>query len=103
MPIYYCRVLDARGRTNSFVREAASEEVLIRELNKEDIFPLEVREAAEAPKESARRKKLSRAAVIEFTDTISMLPFLSVSSQSGKGRVQAVFRIGYERIDEVAP
>jgi hypothetical protein len=31
------------------------------------------------------------------------MPFLSVSSQGGKGRVQAVFRIGYERIDEVAP
>jgi len=31
-----------------------------------------------------------------------LMPFLSISSQEGKGKVQAVFRIGYEKIDEVA-
>jgi type II secretory pathway component PulF len=94
MPIYYCRVLDARGRTNTFVREAASEEVLIRELNKEDIFPLEVRQATEAPKKSARRKKFSRAAVIEFTDTISMLLASGLTFKDSLEVAQTIFLKG---------
>ena len=31
-----------------------------------------------------------------------LMPFLSISAQGGKGKVQAVFRIGYEKVDEVA-
>ncbi len=73
MPIYYCRTVDSKGRPSSVIREAVSEEVLVRELNKEDIFPVEIREGSEAPKPAARRKRFSYAAVLEFTETITML------------------------------
>jgi type II secretory pathway component PulF len=94
MPIYNCRVVDTRGRTSSFVREAASEEVLIRELNKEDIFPLEVRQAGEAPKQAARRRRFSRAAVIEFTETVSVLLASGLTFRDALEVAQTIFLKG---------
>jgi len=94
MPIYYCRVVDARGRTSSFVREAATEEVLIRELNKEDIFPLEVRQAAETAPKAEQRRKFSRAAVIEFTDTISVLLNSGLTFRDALEVAQTIFLKG---------
>jgi type II secretory pathway component PulF len=94
MPIYNCRVVDARGRTSSFVREAASEEVLIRELNKEDIFPLEVRQAEEAPRQAARRRRFSRAAVIEFTETVSVLLASGLTFRDALEVAQTIFLKG---------
>lgn len=94
MPIYNCRVVDARGRTSSFVREAASEEVLIRELNKEDIFPLEVRRAEEAPRQAARRRRFSRAAVIEFTETVSVLLASGLTFRDALEVAQTIFLKG---------
>jgi type II secretory pathway component PulF len=94
MPIYYCRVVDARGRTSSFMREAASEEVLIRELNKEDIFPLEVRQGAEAPAKTARRRRFSRGAVIEFTETVSVLLASGLTFRDSLEVAQTIFLKG---------
>ena len=94
MPIYYCRVVDARGRTSSFMREAATEEVLIRELNKEDIFPLEVRQAVEASLKAARRQSFSRGAVIEFTDTISVLLASGLTFRDALEVAQTIFLKG---------
>jgi type II secretory pathway component PulF len=94
MPIYNCRVVDARGRTSSFMREAASEEVLIRELNKEDIFPLEVRQAEEAPRQAARRRRFSRAAVIEFTETVSVLLASGLTFRDALEVAQTIFLKG---------
>jgi len=94
MPIYNCRVVDARGRTSSFMREAASEEVLIRELNKEDIFPLEVRQAKEAPRQAARRRRFSRAAVIEFTETVSVLLASGLTFRDALEVAQTIFLKG---------
>jgi type II secretory pathway component PulF len=94
MPIYNCRVVDARGRTSSFVREAASEEVLIRELNKEDIFPLEVRQAEEALEQAARRRRFSRAAVIEFTETVSVLLASGLTFRDALEVAQTIFLKG---------
>jgi type II secretory pathway component PulF len=94
MPIYYCRVVDARGRTSSFLREAATEEVLIRELNKEDIFPLEVRQAGEEPPKAERRRKFSRAAVIEFTDTVSLLLGSGLTFRDALEVAQTIFLKG---------
>jgi type II secretory pathway component PulF len=94
MPIYYCRVVDARGRTSSFVREAVTEEVLIRELNKEEIHPLEVRQTEEAPQKQAGRKRFSRAAVIEFTETISMLLASGLTFRDSLEVAQTIFLKG---------
>ena len=94
MPIYYCRVVDARGKTSSFVREAASEEVLIRELNKEDIFPLEVRQAVETSPKAERGRRFSRGAVIEFTDTISVLLASGLTFRDALEVAQTIFLKG---------
>jgi type II secretory pathway component PulF len=94
MPIYYCRVVDARGRTSSFVREAATEEVLIRELNKEEVFPLEVRRAVESSPKAARGRKFSRGAVIEFTETISVLLGSGLTFRDALEVAQTIFRKG---------
>jgi len=94
MPIYRCRVVDARGRTASFVREAAAEEVLIRELNQEQIHPLEVRLAEEAPSKGARRRRLSRAAVLEFTQTVSVLLASGLTFRDSLEVAQGIFLKG---------
>jgi type II secretory pathway component PulF len=94
MPIYHCRVVDARGKTSSFVREASSEEVLIRELNKEDIFPLEVRQADSGSPKAERGRRFSRGAVIEFTDTISVLLGSGLTFRDALEVAQTIFRKG---------
>ncbi len=78
MAIYWCRVLDRDGRRRELTREAASEEILVRELNREGIFPVRVRplEAASAGRvggAAPSRRRFSAAAVQEFTATMAML------------------------------
>jgi type II secretory pathway component PulF len=73
MPIFRCRVVDRKGRTSVFVREALSEAALILELNREEIFPLEVVESREESSSPPKLKKLSRPAVLELASTLALL------------------------------
>jgi len=94
MPIYHCRVVDARGRADAFVREAVSEEVLIRELNREEIYPLEVRESTALPEVQPRRRRFSRGAVLEFTDTMSLLLSSGLTFRDALEIAQTIFLKG---------
>jgi type II secretory pathway component PulF len=94
MPIFYCRVIDARGRTEAFVREATSEEVLIRELNREEIYPLEVRETSALPTARARRRRFSRGAVMEFTESVSLLLSSGLTFRDALDIAQTIFLKG---------
>jgi type II secretory pathway component PulF len=77
MPSYYCKVISREGKKRDFVRESVSEEILIRELNRESIFPVEVREIAETShlysRKGGRAKKFSRSSVVEFIAAMSQL------------------------------
>lgn len=73
MPLYECRVVDARGRTTVLVREAGSEDVLLRELNRDGLSPLAMRPAGESPAAPRARRRFSPAGVLEFTDAIGLL------------------------------
>jgi type II secretory pathway component PulF len=101
MPVYFCRIADKRGRSSTLLREAPSEEVLVRELNKEEVYPLEVRLAppkrASAPAGGAaarRQRKLSRAAVLEFTSSISLLLSSGLTFRDALEVAQTVFLQG---------
>jgi general secretion pathway protein F len=94
MPVYSCRVADKRGRTSSLLREAPSEEVLIRALNKEELYPLDVHPAAAAGAASRRQRKYSRAGVLEFTSGISLLLSSGLTFRDALEVAQTIFLRG---------
>jgi len=73
MPVFYCRVVDEKGKTAEFVRETVSEEILIRELSADKLFPLVIEEAAPYARKAGRKIKYPKNLIIEFTDTLSLL------------------------------
>jgi type II secretory pathway component PulF len=95
MAIYSCKVVDKSGRTSVMVREAVSEEVLIRELNRENVFPLEVQPAPEGAAAKAEHStKLPAAAVLEFTNTIGMLLSAGITLKDALDIGQSIFAKG---------
>jgi type II secretory pathway component PulF len=94
MPIYRCQVTDKRGRTSTLLREAPSQEVLIRELNREEVYPLEVRAAPEGGAALRRQRRFSRAAVMEFTSSISLLLSSGLTFRDALEVAQTVFLKG---------
>ncbi len=95
MAIYSCKVVDQAGRTSVMVREAVSEEVLIRELNRENIYPLEVAQAAEgAAAKADHSTKMPAAAVLEFTNTIGMLLSAGITLKDALDIGQSIFPKG---------
>ena len=73
MPVYVCRVSDEKGKVEEFLREAVSEEPLLRELSSERRFVLSLKELAvgEAAPEVGRR--YSRKEVEELTDLLTLM------------------------------
>jgi len=94
MPIYECRAVDRRGRTATFVREAVSEEILLRELNREELSPLAIRPAAEGEAAPAARRRFSRAAVLEFTSSIGLLLSSGLTFKDALEVAQGIFPKG---------
>jgi len=95
MAIYSCKVVDKSGRASLIVREAISEEVLIRELNRENVFPLEVKPAPEGAAAKAEHStKLPVAAVLEFTNTIGMLLSAGITLKDALDIGQSIFAKG---------
>jgi len=91
MPVYQCRVVDKRGKTSTLVREAPSQEVLVRELNREELYPLEVRPAPEGGPTFRREKRFSRAAVMEFTSSVALLLSSGLSFRDALEVAQTIF------------
>ncbi len=74
MPVYQCRVVDARGRSSEMVREAASEDALLRQLAGDSLSPISIRPAADggaaAPR---RRRRYSSRSVQELSGAMALL------------------------------
>lgn len=94
MPAFECRTVDRKGRTSTFVREAVSEEILLRELAREELSPIAVRPAARAEAAAPSRRKFSRAAVIEFTSSVSLLLSSGLTFRDALEVAQSIFAKG---------
>jgi type II secretory pathway component PulF len=73
MPVFYCKVVDEKGKIAEFTRDTASEELLIRELATSRFVPVIIREAKAREQPSAEGKGFQKSLIIEFTDTIYLL------------------------------
>jgi type II secretory pathway component PulF len=73
MPVFLCRVSDANGKIEELVREAASEEPLLRELSSHDLFVLSMKELAQGETVAKKGKKFSRKVISELTDLLAMM------------------------------
>jgi type II secretory pathway component PulF len=94
MPVYLCKVTDRRGRTARMLREASCEQVLIRELDMEELYPLEVRLAPEGGAAQRRQRRFSRTAVLEFTASLALLLSSGLSFRDALEVAQTVFTRG---------
>ncbi|HVP19745.1 MAG TPA: type II secretion system F family protein [Spirochaetia bacterium] len=73
MPTYSCRVADERGRITVLLREAASEEPLLRELSSRSLFVLSVRELSQGETAPTTVRRFSRRVVAELTDLLTLM------------------------------
>lgn len=73
MPLYVCKVADYSGKTKDITKEAPSEEALILELAQQKYAPLKIREVKSQEGSVKTGKRFSRSAIIEFTETLSLL------------------------------
>jgi general secretion pathway protein F len=94
MPIFHCKVINREGRSDEFLRDALSEELLIRELNGQSLFPVEIRELGGSEAQPRRPRKASRGAVLEFTGTLSLLLSSGLSFKDALEIAQTVYRRG---------
>ncbi len=93
MPVYLCRVSNARGRIEEFLREAASEESCLRELGGKNPFVLSIREL---PPSSAgtRSRRFSRRLIQELTELIALTLSSGLSLKDSLDVSQTVFTRG---------
>jgi type II secretory pathway component PulF len=73
MPMYLCRVADAKGKIEELVREAVSEEPLLRELSSRSLFVLSMKELTQGDAVSNKRKRFPRKVVCELTDLLTLM------------------------------
>jgi type II secretory pathway component PulF len=73
MPVYMCRVADGKGKIEEFLREAASEEPLVRELSARNLFVLSMKELAQGEAAGKTGRRFSRKVVGELTDLLSLM------------------------------
>jgi len=73
MPVYVCRVSDKKGNIEEFLREAVSEEPLLRELSSESRFVLAVKELAAGEAAPKAGKSFARSDVGELTDLLTLM------------------------------
>lgn len=73
MPVYVCRVADDKGRIEELLREAASEEPLLRELSSRSLFVLSVKELAQGEAAPRTGRRFSRKVVCELTDLLALM------------------------------
>ena len=94
MPVYVCRVSDEKGKVEEFLREAVSEEPLLRELSSERRFVLSLKELAvgEAAPEVGRR--YSRKEVEELTDLLTLMLGSGLSLKDALDVAQTVTKRG---------
>ena len=66
MPIFHCKTIGKDGRINEFIREAVSEDSLVRQLTREDVSPISVREARQGAERSEMKKKFKQSKSVTY-------------------------------------
>lgn len=94
MPLYACRVSDGHGKIRELLREASSEESLVRELASRDLHVLSVRERRGSGARHPPRRRFSRALVVEFTDLLSLMMGSGLSLKDSLEVARTVFDRG---------
>jgi type II secretory pathway component PulF len=94
MPVYACRVADGKGKTRELLREAASEESLLRELASRELHVLSLRERRGARARDPSRRRFSRKLVVELTDLLSLMMGSGLSLKDSLEVAQTVFDRG---------
>ena len=73
MPVYLCKVVDKKGKKLELIRETLSEEILLRELSREDVFPLSIKETILHGGTEYRKLRIPKKTLVEFTESLSLL------------------------------
>jgi len=73
MPVYACRVADTTGKIEEFMREAASEEPLLREFSSRRLFVLSIRETEPGERAPRRGVHYSRKVIGALTDLLTLM------------------------------
>ena len=108
MPKYVCKIIDNLGKASTLVREAVSEEILLRDLAAKKKYILSIKEE-KSSNGREKRVKYSKKTVIEFTDTLSLMLNSGLSLRDSleiagtvfiKGDVVKLISVVIERIDK---
>ncbi len=73
MPVYRCRVSHINGKIEEFLREAVSEEPLVRELSSRSLYVLSLREVPGGEEAGGTGKRFSRKTVAELTGLLTLM------------------------------
>lgn len=79
MPTYRCRVADSHGKTRELVFEARSEDLVLRDLSAQGLFPIEIAATEPGTGYRGRGRRIPRKAVIDFTDSLALMLSSGVS------------------------
>ncbi|MBN2534022.1 MAG: type II secretion system F family protein [Spirochaetales bacterium] len=94
MPIYICKVVDNSGKTKEITKEAQSQDALILELTQLKYSPIKIHEVKSREESVKTGKRFSRAAIIEFTETLSLLLTSGLSLKDALEVVRTIFAKG---------
>ncbi|MCX7030480.1 MAG: type II secretion system F family protein [Spirochaetes bacterium] len=93
MPVYVCRVADAKGQIGEFLREAASEESCLREVTEKHPYVLSIVELPEGRAERLSRR-CSRRLVQDLTEMLALTLASGLSLRDALEVAQTVFPRG---------
>jgi type II secretory pathway component PulF len=93
MPVYACRVADARGRIGEFLREAASEQSCLREVAARHPHVLSVVEVPQARLRLLRRRRPPRL-LLDLTELLELTLAAGLSLRDALEVAQTVFTRG---------
>jgi len=94
MPVFYCKVVDEKGKTAEFIRETSSEEILIRELSADRLFPIVIEQAGTHEVKFKGGRRYPKNLIIEFTDTLAHLLSSGLIFKEALEVAQTIFQKG---------
>jgi general secretion pathway protein F len=93
MPVYVCRVADAKGGIGEFLREAASEESCLREVAEKHPYVLSIVELPAARADWMRRRR-SRRVIQDLTEMLALTLASGLSLRDALEVAETVFARG---------
>jgi type II secretory pathway component PulF len=73
MPVYLCRVADGKGKIEEMLREAVSEEPLLREFSSRNLYIISMKELVPGEASAKKGRRFSRKVVGELTDLLTLM------------------------------